>query len=58
MNDMWYVTYSDTMHQVTEFVYFCALSGFSGAAMKDAFAILSQVLFEESVSIRQTFIAR
>ena len=53
-----YVTLCDTLYQVTEFVYFCVQVGFQGAASKDILSILSGVLFEESVSIKQTFIAR
>jgi hypothetical protein len=49
---------SHTLLQVADFVYFCAKAAGQSAARIDIFSVLSDVLFEESVSISQTFKAR
>jgi len=51
-----YVNLILTLHQVAHFVLFLAKG--QSAARIDVFALLSEVLFEASVSITQTFIAR
>jgi hypothetical protein len=51
-----YVNSIVTLHQVTDFVFFCAKR--QSAARIDILALLSEVLFEASVSITQTFMAR
>ena len=53
---MRYVNSIVTLHQVADFVLFLAKG--QSAVRVDIFALLSEVLFEASVSITQTFMAR